>query len=470
MRTLSAGSLTIGRGTGNDWVLPDPHRILSKTHCVITAENGRFVLTDVSSNGVFINGAPQATSRDSATMLTDGDSFRLGRYTISVAEVDDGPVPNPGQNRAAGDLAGGAGADDPFNSDPFGIESFKRPPDPAFQHPQARTSEGPRRDDPFDERKPRAAGIGPAEDLFRGITPSVDWQGPSRADHTPAPAQAMVPPRVVRSTPPGEIDFGALIGDLVPNARKAAPPPAAPAPRTPPAAQEPNPFLEPAPPPSTRPAAHAPSPPSSSPVSEPSHAADSADARAAFRAFLDGAGVLGQRIDDGDPEAALRTVGQIFRALAEGVREILMSRAAIKAEMRILQTMIRAQDNNALKFSVSTDEAVLSLLGPRRPGYLDPLAAAKEAVADIKSHELAVMLGVRTALEALLHRFDPDALEERLTGRNRLEAMLPSARKARYWDAFRSIYREISREAEDDFQSMFGRSFAEAYSAFTRKD
>jgi type VI secretion system FHA domain protein len=138
--------------------------------------------------------------------------------------------------------------------------------------------------------------------------------------------------------------------------------------------------------------------------------------------------------------------------------------------MRITQTMIRAQDNNALKFSLSGDEAVASLLCPGRPGYMDPLAAAKEAVADIKSHELAVMLGVRTALQALLRRFDPDALEERLTGRNRLEAMLPSARKARYWDAFRSVYREISHEAEDDFQSMFGRSFAEAYSALTRKD
>ena len=43
MRTISAGSLSIGRGDDNDWVLPDPEWILSKRHCVIAAKNGRFV-------------------------------------------------------------------------------------------------------------------------------------------------------------------------------------------------------------------------------------------------------------------------------------------------------------------------------------------------------------------------------------------------------------------------------------------
>jgi type VI secretion system FHA domain protein len=154
--------------------------------------------------------------------------------------------------------------------------------------------------------------------------------------------------------------------------------------------------------------------------------------------------------------------------MAEGLREILMSRAAIKGEFRITQTMISARGNNALKFAVTGDDAVASLLAPSRPGYMDPLAAAQEACADIKSHELAVMAGVQAALKALLRRFDPDALEERL-GTSRLDAMVPGARKSRCWDAFRLTYAEIAREAEDDFQAAFGRAFAEAYKAQARK-
>ena len=59
-RTLKNGTLSIGRAPGNDWVLSDPERQLSKTHCVITAASGQYALTDLSTNGVFVNGSPTA--------------------------------------------------------------------------------------------------------------------------------------------------------------------------------------------------------------------------------------------------------------------------------------------------------------------------------------------------------------------------------------------------------------------------
>ena len=47
--------------------------------------------------------------------------------------------------------------------------------------------------------------------------------------------------------------------------------------------------------------------------------------------------------------------------------------------------------------------------------------------------------------------------------------ILPAARKARTWELFCATYGEIAREAEDDFQSVFGREFARAYDAQMRK-
>ena len=223
----------------------------------------------------------------------------------------------------------------------------------------------------------------------------------------------------------------------------------APPPR-PPAAQE-HPFAEPqrAPPP----AAAAPAPAST-------------DARAVLQAFLEGAGVSGP--PNADPAMTMRLVGQVFRAMTEGLREVLLSRAAIKSDMRVEQTMIRASNNNGLKFSVNVDDAVSALLSPERPGYMPPLAATKEAFGDIKAHELAVMAGVQTALLNLLQRFDPESLEKRLV-QGRLAAVLPGSRKARYWDSFTELYKEIAREAEDDFQAVFGRDFAKAYAAQNKK-
>ncbi len=130
--------------------------------------------------------------------------------------------------------------------------------------------------------------------------------------------------------------------------------------------------------------------------------------------------------------------------------------------------MLRSRDNNALKFSVTPEEAVAALLLPNRAGYKPPLDAAREAFRDIQSHELAVMAGVQTALVGLLKRFDPASLEARLQP-GRLDGILPSARKARIWELFCTTYKDIAAEAEDDFQSVFGREFAKAYDAQVRK-
>ena len=169
-----------------------------------------------------------------------------------------------------------------------------------------------------------------------------------------------------------------------------------------------------------------------------------------------------------DPEASLRAAGAMFRAMVEGLRAVLISRAAIKNEFRVEQTMLRARDNNPLKFSVTAEDALAALLVPARPGYKPPVAAAREAFADVRSHEMAVMAGVQTALLSLLHRFEPGALEQRLQP-GLLGNILPAARKARTWELFCATYKEIAREAEDDFQSVFGREFARAYDAQMQK-
>ena len=187
-----------------------------------------------------------------------------------------------------------------------------------------------------------------------------------------------------------------------------------------------------------------------------------------MRAFLEGAGVPGLPIG-ADSEAALRAVGQVFRALTEGVREVLMSRAALKGELRVEQTLLKSSNNNALKFSFSPEDAVTALLSTGRPGYMPPLDAAKEAFDDIKMHEIAVVSGMQTALYALLDRFDPDALEARVA-KDKLSSMVPAARKARLWDSFRDLHAATKADATDDFQAVFGRSFTNAYKAQVKKD
>jgi len=194
-----------------------------------------------------------------------------------------------------------------------------------------------------------------------------------------------------------------------------------------------------------------------------------ADAARLVAAFLQGAGVGDLNVSQHDPEAYLRSMGELMRLMIERLREVLMSRAEVKRELGVEQTMLRSRNNNALKFSVTAEDAVAALLQPSRPGYLPPMQAAREALDDIGSHQVAVMAGVQTALFDLLKRFDPVTLEKRLTSGSFLDNIVPAARKARIWELFCATYKDIAAEAQEDFTSLFGREFARGYNEQVRK-
>ncbi|MCM8885044.1 MAG: type VI secretion system-associated FHA domain protein TagH [Candidatus Thiodiazotropha sp.] len=76
---------TIGRRDENDWVLPDPERFISGRHAQVDFSEGAFHLTDVSSNGVFVNHTAQPLGMDNRVALQDGDIISIGDYDISVS-------------------------------------------------------------------------------------------------------------------------------------------------------------------------------------------------------------------------------------------------------------------------------------------------------------------------------------------------------------------------------------------------
>ena len=96
---------------------------------------------------------------------------------------------------------------------------------------------------------------------------------------------------------------------------------------------------------------------------------------------------------------------------------------------------------------------------------MPPLDAMKDAYDDLRSHQIATMAGMRAALAGVLLRFTPERLEQRLTQRSVLDSVLPLNRKAKLWNLFSDLFEDISKEAEDDFHTLFGREFLRAYEA-----
>ncbi len=233
---------------------------------------------------------------------------------------------------------------------------------------------------------------------------------------------------------------------------------------TPPAADlAASPFDEPSDPPTRRAirltcGRRRPSTPAGSPgiVASPRRRLDNASALAAF---FKGAELSGAT--PADPMAMMTGLGQAFRALVSGLRQVLIARATIKGEFRIEQTMIRARGNNPLKFSANDDDALTALLGVGRRTDMAPAAAIEDSLRDLRLHELATMAAMQVAVRALLDELSPEKI--RAGSDQGGIAVLPAQRKARAWDAFEARHAAVVQALVDDFDSIFGKSFARAY-------
>ncbi|MEX0337403.1 MAG: type VI secretion system-associated FHA domain protein TagH [Arenibacterium sp.] len=472
---MQGGSLTVGRGPANDMVLPDPDRLLSKNHFVIEDHNGNVVIVDLSTNGTFLNYS-KIPLGNSPTPLNDGDVLELGNYELIVEIKSDNPsmsdliappleeggishgsaerAPDPMELLDAPTPGGGDFLDDLLGPETPTGPSQLNPADPIDDLlPPMGEDEDPFFNQPSDGREGTGASIpmhgASAHDSFRpqatgggsNLIPD-DWDDMLEGVGGPEPAP---PPR--------------------PTPQPAAPPPAAPARRTPPVLPPESGQERTTLPPGMGGSDATPSAPPADAPAEPSasaSAAPSAEQSDLAMAFIKGMGAEDANIKPEDMASTMARMGRVMKTLVTGLREILMTRTSIKSEFRIEQTMISAGGNNPLKFSISPEQAIETMVQPATKGYLSPETAVEEALHDIKAHEIAMVTGMEAALKGVLRKLDPEQLAGQIESKGGLGSLL-KGKKARYWEVYEKMYADISDQAENDFHDLFSREFARAY-------
>ncbi len=571
-------SLTIGRGQENDVVLPDPDRMISKTHCALENHNGNVVVVDFSTNGTFLNYGKVALGR-TATPINDGDVLIMGAYELVVQITSGGPsfadpMAPMAQERAS--FGNANAAPDPYkllddagpggdfldgllggNTKPTGPGQFRKqqedfvellPPlgdDGPLLGPAPEMPSGPAmRDhsasvtDSFLPAGRQAASKSVIPDDWDDLLAPTPPKSPAKAQKPMAPGEDLYNHAPAKRGPaiPDDDIFGASPPPAAaPRAAAAkaqaipddemfgAPPAAAPvvakAPSMPaPEAAAPQPVPVPQAPPSpTRavdqggmhnaatdggkdagvdPFADSAKPydpfatdlsASASPKSKPAASAElDKPAKApprqaqvtmastlptgqvggidAARAFLIAVGAEDLKLSDAELPDAMVRLGRTMKSMIIGLREILMTRTSIKSEFRIEQTMVNSGGNNPLKFSVSPEQAIQSMVKPSARGYLPADEAATQALEDIKAHEIAMVTGMEAALKGVLAKLDPKVLTEKIEGTGGFSGFMKN-RKAQYWETYEAMYAEISDQAENDFHELFAREFSQAYRA-----
>ena len=494
--------LRIGRAEDNDLVLPDPDRVLSKQHCVVRLDAGRYVVLDGSANGTFLNDGAKRLERGQPVPLAAGDAIRLGAFTLTVVSVilpdagraetgadPLGPVSNappppaaPRHAAAARDIDAfldsmnglpGGGAEDfleapspePWPAAPMPVAAdpdHVPPVQESFSRPRPHKEAIPDDWDPLAEigglrLEVRGQGNKDAPPPLAGLGREADpgWgkgAGHENPPHTPPPP-TLGPLR--GPSPQGEGEpFSHIPADPDPYTHGTPPTPDHPQPAGPDARHEPTPE-----PSRSRQSPNAAPAPPSTPQPTPT-----AGNRRPIDLLLTACGLNPATLTDAKAAAAAERAGHVMRIAIDGMLQILGSRGVAKQEFGMQRTAISRGANNAMKFVATAEEALQMLLCNDIPGFLPPEDAMRETVRDIQSHHFALLSGVRAALADTLRRLDPAAIEQALPHRA-ADPMLPALRKARAWDAFRAKYAELERSLAGDGHDVFGSEFARAYAA-----
>ncbi len=470
-RALSTGTLTLGRGAANDWVLADPERVLSKHHCRFDQSEDGFLLTDLSTNGVVMEGERQPIGRGHSRALQDGDVAVLGAYQIAIGIHD--PAATPARDVPFSGVT--QDAHSPITreaSEPW-LEQIPGGDFGADRHVKAQGWEVP-----LDPANYAASGTRVDHPLDQG---PLDFSQAS--EHVSAvatvmrlpAAQTVLPTNWMDGDPMAEVQLAptpldpvsrppepipAYHGDLaplaIPNEELLAPS---------------SPSSPPSSPPSSAPIAPEPSapPPSAArPIAVEASAPVASDGWEMWAAFLEGAGLTPDTLAGIAPADTAYDLGRMVRAAVDGMRDILATRALIKSELRVEQTSVRATDNNAMKFAPDVQRCLDAMIGLPPQGFMSGSAAMQQAMTDIKRHELALVAALNGVFTAMTEKLDPVAIADKVRGETNL-AIVPYARKARCWDLFTERYQALQgTEAQNTGGSLLA-PLADSYARQLRR-
>ena len=504
-KTLNTGDLTVGRGPENGWSLPDPDRLLSRQHCVFEKTGTQYRVIDTSTNGVFLNGAEQPLGRNAPAVLKGGDRIRIGRFIIEATiETLDAPSFTEIAGAFRGPGRGQGGAQDPGGANSFAAP-FAVPPPPPM--PAFDFDDPPAADRAMPGDPPAFPAWPPGTPVAGGEAIGEDWRFGAVDDHAAAVNQAL---RVMASEParepvgepfredPGGEAVQPAPSSLIPDdwddpsfslghhpaavsdapvapSASALPLPedwnlddtladeAAPSIPPPMAAFVPAPMPTPV---------SAPFPgPEPSPVSVPKSSVEPATppTAAAVAAFLAGFGAPPPSGGVADGEGFLRSMGEALRISLGALHASLQARAHFKDEFHLEQTSFRPAGENPLKRCADLDAAVAVLADPGRRGFLPMADAVREAAGDVQVHHLAYAAALQTALKQVVAKFDPQALSQRLETRL-IDSLAPALRKARYWDQYEALYKDLVVELTEDFDRAVGDAITAEYDRHVRSE
>lgn len=458
-RVFGVNGGSVGRAPDNDWVLPDPKRVVSGHHFIVQYHGGKYWLSDTSTNGVFVNDADDPVSVRGRCELRDGDRLRVGDYDI-VVSVDNRIDFLPGtsdEHSAAKHMGGDIGHSldldallTPRDTDASGslplhnafgvkvnsearaalLEALQRSVDANGEAGGADAAHG---------RTDSVVPLSFAPTATQPVTPHALAQATAKATAERAAAEAQAHSKTQSQSQPPAQEWSMRtraitrdeLADAVARRQSRAE-----------ARERVVPFYQ--------------------------QASTWADLKSAVHAFCRGAG-----IDPGSltPEAQAMlplVAGQVLREAVVGLNDVALARTSGPAGAKVAGVPPPpGGSSNPLRSSTSIEQALQRLFESHNRLYAGPVDAMRDVLQETKEHEAALAAGMRAGLAAVLEQLSPVNIADQFE-HGRARALAPGQDpRPKYWEHYAELYRLLRQQAGPDelphpFIEAFGQEYARA--------
>ncbi|TQM89971.1 type VI secretion system-associated FHA domain protein TagH [Roseinatronobacter monicus] len=191
----------------------------------------------------------------------------------------------------------------------------------------------------------------------------------------------------------------------------------------------------------------------------------------ALRPLSRALGLSVAEVDALESTEMLAEIGASLRAAVEGLTRIYARHQPGNSVRFPLTTMhLHAIEDNPLRFSRSSQEAMESLFIRRGAVHLSAPAAISESLTHLSQHQDATEAAVDEALSALFAALQPKALERRFAAYTRDAGPRPGPeRDAWCWNMFKAYTEELSSQRQRGLQLLFWEVFSYEYQSRMRQ-
>ena len=174
-------------------------------------------------------------------------------------------------------------------------------------------------------------------------------------------------------------------------------------------------------------------------------------------------------MNEQERNAMLFLLGQLVRELMTGVTESLHLRAQQKSQLRLANTTIQKKDNNPLKFSAGTSEALTNVLFRTSREYMGPVEAVRDAFADINVHQQNLLKALCSAVPEYVNRLDPIVLEDKFARAGR-GALMGATSKLKHWELYKDLFQVVAHHHPGQLPAQFLEELAKAYETESERE